>query len=684
MEQTNRTMLFEQINPDKEDILTIIGETADRKSLYDDELEEIHKKLEVSSFEEFIRKFSPSVHMMLDTNIGNVQFSRGHIGKCEEKISIDSKDSLFQMLLYIMEARKNKKYVLTGFCDMLDNMIPKEDADRFLEERNQFIQYLVKHNGIATNRKKTQIKKAILQYDDGIFLLQTFLQNTHYILLSHNENCVSDKTIVNDEKMKVRVIKRAFKYQYTSACCESLDIYCYEQLIQECINIAEQHSPVKNTQLMKDCFMLPLWFQQKEYRIIQSKYQKYCKLYTDIIKKFWIEAKPLVETLLGIKEFFEQYENMEGMKPRLVIGNFSISALLTHGNREKLEAYLNTVNSKNYHRDTIWYAIVPNISNQRRQKKDTIRERFKGQRSSYEYYRNKAEEVSLLLELLGQYHIQSFISLENAQENTFSAFAEKGVEEVNHEFEVFEQVEGKDYMIPCFPNFVVIPQEQACMCIGKKLEYDELEEKLYIKDNNNVWLDTVGVEASYVAAGMVASCQCPKYLKKHFKNGVNEELPGVAYRFSQDNHNQVITSDMLSETIEFSREIVEEAMMKSRGIMFGQHNGKMIILTDRVFSFSRNNQLLLSMVQTVSYIERVIRYETQDYKKNMIIQFFQRKPGSIISKWYGNGEKCINNILKEDEELDYRIEPDDKHCIFEFHFRESDLVRSKIVSVFND
>ena len=57
MEQTNRTMLFEQINPDKEDILTIIGETADRKSLYDDELEEIHKKLEVSSFEEFIRKF---------------------------------------------------------------------------------------------------------------------------------------------------------------------------------------------------------------------------------------------------------------------------------------------------------------------------------------------------------------------------------------------------------------------------------------------------------------------------------------------------------------------------------------------------------------------------------------------------------------------------------------------------
>ena len=149
MEQTNRTMLFEQVNPDKEDLLTIIGEIVNRKSLNDDELVEIHKKLEVSSFEDFIIKFSPSVHMMLDTNMGNVLFSRGHLGNGEEKISINSKDSLFQMLLYIMEARKKKKYVLTGFCDMLGNMIPKETAESFLEKRNQIIQYLVDRKSVV-------------------------------------------------------------------------------------------------------------------------------------------------------------------------------------------------------------------------------------------------------------------------------------------------------------------------------------------------------------------------------------------------------------------------------------------------------------------------------------------------------------------------------------------------------
>lgn len=684
MEQTNRTMLFEQVNPDKEDLLTIIGEIVNRKSLNDDELVEIHKKLEVSSFEDFIIKFSPSVHMMLDTNMGNVLFSRGHLGNGEEKISINSKDSLFQMLLYIMEARKKKKYVLTGFCDMLGNMIPKETAESFLEKRNQIIQYLVKRQGIITSKKMDKIQNVVLQYDDGIFLLQTFLQDTHNIMQSQKGSHVLDKAITSDDGMQVRVIKRASKYQYTTDYCEGLDDSSYEQLIQECIDVEARHYSVRNRQLMKDCFMLPLWFARKEYGIIQSKYEKYCKLYTDIIKKFWVEAKPLIETLLGVKEFFDIYGNTEGMKPALVIGNFSISDLLNQKNREILEAYLHTVNSKNFHKDTIWYAIIPNMSNRSRSRTSTIRERFKSQRSSYEYVRNKPEEIALLLELLGRYHIQSFLSLENAKENTFSAFAEKGIDRINDEFDVLGQVEGKDYIVPCFPNFVVIPQEQACMSIGKKIEYDELEEKLYEKGENNVWLDTVGVEASYVAAGMVASCQCPQYLKKHFRKGINEELPGVAYRFSQDSHNQMTTSTMLSETIEFSKEIVEEALMKSRGIMFGQYHGKMIILTDRAFSFTRNNQLLVSMIQTVSYIERVIQFETQDYKKNLIIQFFQRKPGSTITKWYGNGEKYINNILKEEEELNYRIEPDEKHCIFELRFTESNLVRSEIVSVFSE
>ena len=47
--QTNRTILFEQINPDKLNLLTIIGETELQNSLSDDMIEEINKELLVES-----------------------------------------------------------------------------------------------------------------------------------------------------------------------------------------------------------------------------------------------------------------------------------------------------------------------------------------------------------------------------------------------------------------------------------------------------------------------------------------------------------------------------------------------------------------------------------------------------------------------------------------------------------
>lgn len=59
--QTNRTILFEQINPDKLNLLTIIGETELQNSLSDDMIEEINKELLVESFDDFLIKFEPTI-----------------------------------------------------------------------------------------------------------------------------------------------------------------------------------------------------------------------------------------------------------------------------------------------------------------------------------------------------------------------------------------------------------------------------------------------------------------------------------------------------------------------------------------------------------------------------------------------------------------------------------------------
>lgn len=682
MKQTNRTMLFEEINPDVSDLLMLIGEIGERESLTDDEIQEIHDTLVVHSFDEFIQKFKPCVHMVLDTEQMQVSFSRGHLGAREETIYLSEKDSLFSMLLYIMEARWKKRYVLTAFSDMLENIIPRRDCRLFMEERNKVIEYLKKYDGKLTERRKKKLSDIFSQYDDGIFLLMVFLYETNNMLSNIDSTRVADKGILeDDETMQVHTFKKASKYRLGLAGCDYLDRDKYQKQIGEC----RQQVSLWNAQLLEDCMMLPVWYAQKEYGTIQRKYQQYCNLYVDVIRRFWVEAKPLMETMLGVKEFFAQYGATEGgMQPALVVGNFRIESMLDQKLRERLGVYLNTVNDKSFYYDTIWYAIVPNVESIYVKEREAVRERFQSRREAFRYRRNRTEEVAVLLEVLADYKIQSFFSLALEEENTFTSFAKKGIDVIDASLVPLEHVAGQDYMIPCFPNFTVIPQEQACINVGKELVFHELEGAIEIQGEKSLWLDEIGIEASYVAAGLVAACQCPVYLKKHFRKHINEELPGVAYRFTQKKHNLVTTSDMLSETTEFSEEILSEAIRKSRGLLFGQKNGKMIVLTDRVFSFHRSNQMLISMVQTVNYIERVIQYETQDYKKNLIQQFFQRRPGSVISGWYGDNIDTINNVLQMEEELQYEFDEREENCTFSIHFKNHDLVRRETVDMMKE
>ena len=59
--QTNRTLLLDVINPDKMDLLTLVGDVKGQDSLSDDKMREINQHLECHSYEEMERKFEPLV-----------------------------------------------------------------------------------------------------------------------------------------------------------------------------------------------------------------------------------------------------------------------------------------------------------------------------------------------------------------------------------------------------------------------------------------------------------------------------------------------------------------------------------------------------------------------------------------------------------------------------------------------
>ena len=70
--QTNRTILFEEINPEKLNLLTLVGDAKDVESLDDAKIKEIHEALLVRSFDEFLNKFEPVVYSYF--NAANHQF----------------------------------------------------------------------------------------------------------------------------------------------------------------------------------------------------------------------------------------------------------------------------------------------------------------------------------------------------------------------------------------------------------------------------------------------------------------------------------------------------------------------------------------------------------------------------------------------------------------------------------
>lgn len=57
------------------------------------------------------------------------------------------------------------------------------------------------------------------------------------------------------------------------------------------------------------------------------------------------------------------------------------------------------------------------------------------------------------------------------------------------------------------------------------------------EDIMRLWIEGVYINAAYIAAGFRGACQCPEYLKDHYRRlKVDSELPGVRYDVEAGNH----------------------------------------------------------------------------------------------------------------------------------------------------
>ena len=144
--QTNRTMLFAEVNPERLNLLTLIGDVRGRTSLDDDKMKEINEVLAVRSFEEFLEKFAPTVYSWCDASSGSIQYSlvkpENIPQSCITEIPINEENDLLNMLITLLDAKgaQGLMNVEFKFGQILDMISPKKIMEDIRQVRRE-IQY---------------------------------------------------------------------------------------------------------------------------------------------------------------------------------------------------------------------------------------------------------------------------------------------------------------------------------------------------------------------------------------------------------------------------------------------------------------------------------------------------------------------------------------------------------------
>lgn len=708
--QTNRTLLLDMINPDKMDLLTLVGDVKGLDSLSDDQMREINQHLECHSYEEMERKFEPTVWSFFDANSQSVKYTLERPETIPASmltaISLNDYDSFFKTILTVMDSRKSQGLLNVEFHfeQLLEMISPKKVMEDIKLVRKEIQYNYQKYSNLEDgdpakldlgDKLNLLFEDASKNYNNIMAMLPLAIEDIKTRLLLGNGGQEKDGkgivagvlTMGDNGELK---ILEAPKEESTSLAVVDDEVTAglVEVLADDYQSVNESPNDyVQNLVVRTFCPLTATTPTQIDVETEVANYNSYLEFYRTSKDNFIKVVKPLVEKLLGIRMFFDQYKSKtKGMAPTLVVANISPEILAKSPNIPRLITYLNTTNSKNNFNDTIWYAIYPNLSWSQNVTNKIHRERFQGnvKKAGTDVY--SMEALSTLLNVFKDYRVETFFSFENREETTFNAVAAEGIEKM---IERCAPLIGKPYSefaIPVLPNFTVLPKNKSGVV---------LDNRMHITDNNGVelseakedvirlWIEGVYIGGAYVAAGFRAACQCPEYLKNHFnmtKVRTDLELPGVRFDIEAGNNSLMAYTTMPKEITGFTNTIKTQINQKNFGWVFASENASKDGMAITNITVYKARNLLYDTehstyepvykTQVTTYIERILRYVTGDFKEDNIRDFFSNNPKSQKSKWLAK-QDCINAIIMEGDSLDYSINDMNGICELTLSFNGS-------------
>ncbi len=693
--QTNRTILFEEINPEKMDLITLIDDSKDLDSLDDERIIEINKHLLVSSFDEFLTKFEPKVYSYYNAETQSIKYilkkPEGIPEELITEIKIDNGNTFFKMLNTLIEARKSQgnRNVDFKFENIRELISPKKVIEDIKQTRKEIAYIYNKYEELDEGNPKkleygdrlnAKFEEASQNYSNVLGMLPLAIEDIKTrLLLGHDENSLKSEKIklgmlqVGD-KGELEVIEYKQEETKDLALIEEKNSTALVEAFREDYNdVAEEPNQYISDLVVRTFVPLAKGVVAIEPSQEVENYNNYLEFYKAAQEDFVKIAKPLIEKLLGVKMFFEQYNaKVSLMKPTLLLTNIKAEMIVKAGNKERLQSFFNTVNAKNDFDNAIWFGIYPNVDLDIKKGEKKVRERFKGAKNEEKSEKNTIESLTNLMSVLSEYKVQVFFNFEGTYETSFDNLATTGVDKYIEKTRILEDQKYSEYLVPAIPNFTIIPKDKSGVVLDFKMKYKDETGVALSKEKEDLlkfWIEGVYIDASYVAAGIVAAYQCPNYLKDRFNN-VSPVYPGVRFDIEAEDNSYKAKTTMSKEISGFTNTIKDKINQFSYGFIFSSDSAHLKkekiknIVVYKARTLAKNvdgNYEPLYKTLTTTFIERTLRFVTTDFKEDKLNFFFSTNPESQKSVWIKD-EKFVNGIMQKGDDLSHVIDEDSNVC----------------------
>ncbi len=692
--QTNRTLLFAEINPERNNLLTLIGDVRGKSSLDDDKMKEINEELVVSSFEEFLEKYAPVVYSWCDAAAGDIQYSlvrpENIPDNCITEIPLNESNDLVNMLITLLDAKgaQGVANVDFTFSNIMDMISPKKIMEDIRQVRREIQYTYEKYAQLDDEDPKKldlgdklndQFEQASQNYNHVLAMLPLAIEDAKTrLLLGDGETKQRGRdfkagllSMGEDGELKILEMKQEENTQL-AIVDDKINTGLIEAFKEDYNALNDTPSDYVRDLVVRTFCPLSSTMESIVDREAEVRnYNQYLEFYKKSKDDFVKAVKPLIEKLLGVKIFFDQYQVKEkGMQPQLLISNISLEMMVKASNLPRLLTYLNTTNDKNEFENTLWFAIVPDVELSQSGGGKLQRIRFAGNQRQEKPGANSIENLSILMNAIQPYRITTFFSFRTGEETTFNYIATEGVGIFKEKCTPLMKKEYSEFVVPCIPNATIIPKDKSGLILDKRMIMDEHGNVALSNEKEDVmkmWLEGIYVGAAYEAAGIVAAWQCPEYLKERFNN-TSPEYPGVRFDVEADDNALLAATSMTKEISGFTNAIKNAINHTGFGFVFSsdnaQYKGKEIknITVYKARNLLSNGTEFEPIYKTlvVTYIERMLRFYSSDFKQDKILKFFSSNPNSQKSRWDADRQH-INSILQDGDELDYSI--DEKYGI---------------------